>query len=341
VEGQLTTHSGLATAVYLLLGIALLGLLAIDVLTTVFHPEGRGGPINRMQNGFVWRIFRSIGVRGDGSVRWTFLAYCGPLLAVLTIVVWTVAQIGGFALIYYPYLPTQFSFPYGHSGAFWMEALYYSGYVTSTLGSSDVIPLSPILRLLTSLQAVLGFAMFAMSITYVLSVYQQLGRATALAIDIFGYFQKGTGRILAEVRRGDGDSFHGWVDGTTRDLLRITQAHSQYPIIGYFHSGDPEQSLPVQLGKLLSLLHLIEQQVPEEMEQHPSIFALRTAVHSHILSMNRNVVPPSFEPALNDAADLSPEQKNERLLRWMLYNVKPARAASDAGYVTEQTDDRR
>ncbi|CAN5759141.1 hypothetical protein BH23GEM6_BH23GEM6_24850 [soil metagenome] len=325
------SYPGAMTAVFVLLGMILLVLLASDILTTVFHPEGRGGPINRVQNGLVWRIFRGVGVRRDGTVRWSVLAFCGPLLAVLTIVVWTVVLIGGFALIYYPFLHTRFAFPYGHSTTFWMEALYYSGYITSTLGSSEVIPLAPPLRLITALQAVVGFALFAMSVTYVLSVYQQLGRATALAIDIFGYFQKGTGRIIDDARRAGGVTFHQWVDGTTRELLRVTQAHSQYPIIGYFHSSDPKQALPLQLGNLLSLLRLIEHQHASENEEHPTIFALRTAVHSHISSMNRNVVPGRFEMKPHDSTPLSPEHKHERLLRYMLYHKLPTPEEIDRG----------
>gem|GEM_PF-1609027 len=339
MEEDLSTYSPALTAVFLLLGTGMLGLLSIDILTTIFHPEGRGGPINRVQNGSVWRLFRGAGVRRDGTVRWKLLAYCGPLLAVLTIVVWTAALLGGFALIYYPFLPTLFAYPHGHSGAFWMESLYYSGYITSTLGSAEVIPLAPFLRLLTALQAVLGFTLFAMSVTYVLSVYQQLGRATALAIEIFGYFHKGVVHILEDGRRGGGVTFHNWVDGTTRELLRVTQAHSQYPIIGYFHSSDPKQSLPLQLGNLLSLLHLIEQRQPNESDQHPSIFALRTAVHSHISSMNQNVVPETFEQVTPDSASLSPEQKHERLLRYMLYHKLPAPDDTDRRQVSGRDDE--
>jgi hypothetical protein len=319
---------GIVQVVSPLAGAVLLALLLADIFTTVFNPEGRGGPINRVQNGLLWRAFRAVGVRRDGTVRRALLSYCGPLLAVLTIVVWALVLIGGFALIYYPFLETSFTYPYGRSGTLWVESIYYSGYIASTLGSGDVIPTGVGMRLLTALQSVLGFALFAMSVAYVLAVYQQLGTATALAIDIFGYFRRGVQGTLEEARSGGGESLYQWVDLTTRQLLRVTQAYSQYPIIGYFHPRDDTRSLTVQIGNLLSLLQVTQEHAaaspPRGADLHPSLLALQTAVAAHVESINRDVVPRMFEPGDRQDEPVALQSSYERFLRYMLYPT-PAR----------------
>jgi hypothetical protein len=319
---------GIIQVVSPLSGALLLALLLADIFTTVFKPEGRGGPINRVQNGLVWRAFRAVGERGDGTVRRTLLSYCGPLLAVLTIVVWALVLIGGFALIYFPFLETSFTYPYGRSGPPWVVSVYYSGYIASTLGSGEVVPTGVGMRLLTALQAVLGFALFAMSVAYILAVYQQLGTATALAIDVFGYFRRGVDGILEEARSGGGESLHQWVDLTTRQLLRVTQAYSQYPIIGYFHPRDYTHSLTVQVGNLLALLRATQEPSaalpPRDADRHPSLLALETAVAAYIESINRDVVPRMFEPGERQDEPVALERSHERFLRYMLYPT-PAR----------------
>lgn len=83
-------------------GILVLLLLLVDAFGTVFHPQGRGGALHRVQNRAVWALFRAVGRRGDGTPRDGWLALAGPTLAVLTLVVWVLLLVGGFALIYGP-----------------------------------------------------------------------------------------------------------------------------------------------------------------------------------------------------------------------------------------------
>jgi hypothetical protein len=60
-----------------------------------------------------------------------------------------------------------------------VAALYVSAYAATTLGVGDIYATTPVLRLLITLEAGLGFALFSIPITYVLSVYNALLRATA------------------------------------------------------------------------------------------------------------------------------------------------------------------
>lgn len=143
-------------------GIVLLTLVGVDVLLTVFHPEGHGGPLTRRQNRLVWSVWKRSAPAGARRDRW--LALGGPLLSVLTPAVWALLLIVGYALIYYPWIEGFLASP-GSLRASWAEALYFSGVSATTLGTGDVVPDAILPRLLSTVQALSGFALLSSSLS--------------------------------------------------------------------------------------------------------------------------------------------------------------------------------
>jgi hypothetical protein len=303
------------------IGSALLVLLVYDVLITVFHPQGRGGPINRTQNYWVWRLFRAFRRRRDGSIRADLLGFCGPILAVLTITTWGLVLITGFVLIYYPFIESFPASPAEAADRPLVKAIYYSGYVASTLGIGDVVASTSALRLLTIVEALGGFILIPISVTYVLAVYRELGIASLLALEIAGYFHRGTSEVWNAVISARPHAFDDWADRTTRGLLRITQAHSQYPILHYFHSSDPAQALLVQMGHLIRFQRISEA-AGEGAAASPAFDALREAIGRHLHAINRDVVPKDFAPAYDRLQSTEIEERYGRILRYLLYEER-------------------
>lgn len=301
------------------LGSALLLLLAFDVLVTVFHPQGRGGPINRVQNDCVWKAFRLVGRRRDGRRRSTLLAFCGPVLAVLTIVTWGIALITGFVLIYYPFIESfHVSPPTSDTSSPLARAVYYSAYTASTLGIGDVVAPTAALKLLTVVESLSGFILIPISVTYVLAVYRDLSVATTLSLDIYGYFQRGTAQVWEEIEGARAQAFDDWADRTARDLLHVTQAHAQYPILHYFYSADSAQALLVQLGRLVQFRAISESR-GVTVSTSPSLDVLRDAVERHLRVINRDVIPERFPPGIERLQEAHLEEWHRRALRYMLY----------------------
>lgn len=158
-----------------------------------------------------------------------------------------------------------------------------------------------------------GFVLFAIPVTYVLSVYREIGIASALALDLSGYFRRGVRDLAQSARKVGYDPIDSWVDETTRVLLRITQAHAQYPIIHYFHSPNPSQALPVQLGYPIEYLREVERKESEPQEKagaSPSLDALRATMETHL------------------AENASLDRQHERILRYYLYRPTDAHRTS-------------
>ena len=103
-------------------GFLVLLLLYLDVFLTVFHPEGHGGPLTGRLNRTAWGGFRALA----GARPAKALAFAGPMMPVLTLLVWMGLLIAGYALIYHPAIST-FPVSPGMLRGRVLEAVHFSG----------------------------------------------------------------------------------------------------------------------------------------------------------------------------------------------------------------------
>jgi hypothetical protein len=247
------------TAAALAAGLLLLALLLVDVVQTVFVPRGGPGPVTRRAHQGAWAVWRVVALRLGGR---RLLALGGPLLLPLTVLLWSTLLVVGFALLYLPgtdRLVYQDDAPIAAP----LAALYLSGLSATTLGVGDVHPGDALLRLSTTVQAGCGFALFSVSIAYVLAVYGALRRSTALAVHLSHFLDSGMQESLEDevaallgdaVRNGEQQQVLAWVADVTRSLLDVAQEQEHYPLIEYFHAADDDRALPLALPRLLVLL---------------------------------------------------------------------------------------
>jgi len=291
----------MASIIFTISGSALLVLLFTDVLLTVFHPQGHGGPFHRIQNRTLWTLLRRLGrARGTAS-RPRFLALCGPLIAVISVGTWGLWLIVSFALIYYPQR-TSFASTLG-ADVCWLDTLYFSGYVVSTLGIGDLVPTTPVLRMLTVFEAMSGFALFAVATTYLLAVYQHIAKEQVLALELSSLFENDVDQLWEEWQRGEDQGFAVWCRETARSLLEVVHAHGQYPVLHYFRPADPSRALLPQIGSVLKLLSKVD-------AGPPPVRMLRLALRRYLVELDHGCLPRK-----NDAPDLqveSPAAENWR-----------------------------
>ena len=122
-----------------------------------------------------------VGGMTTGQRRRNLLSYSGPVLITVTLSVWFLLLVLGWAMIYQPALGTAIRASSGPTDTGWATAVYYSGFNLTTLGVGDVAANTGAYRLLTVAEAAVGFAFFSMVITYFLSVYSSLTSRNAFA----------------------------------------------------------------------------------------------------------------------------------------------------------------
>lgn len=238
-------------------GLVILGALIVDVFGTVFVPRGGAGVVSSRLYRAVWNGWVRVAAR-SGHRRRRVLALAGPVLLPLTVVLWIVELVSAFAFLYLPFAG-QLSVPTGDSSPPWVTSLYVSGYAATTLGVGDVYATAGALRILITVEAGLGFALFSISITYLLSVYGALLRATALSLSISSFIGRDAGEdpidlVCRTVRTQAEEQTLAWLRHVLSDLSHTGQAQAQYPLIAYFHIPRDDRALPIVLGDLLRLL---------------------------------------------------------------------------------------
>lgn len=256
-----------------LVGAALVLLALADVFFTVLAPGSGRGPLRVPVSRAVWAVFRGLGRRQPAARRRRLLAYAGPTLLVVTFVVWGAVLTTGWALVYLPALGDGLAATDGPTPRDLVTAFYYSGFVVTTLGTGDIVPLDPLHRVLTVVEAAVGFAFFSMVVAYTLSVYgaarrapRAARRASAATLD---HRTGGTGDAVQLVAslgpHGAGADLRSELRATGDFLVGLHESHRAYPVLRTFHYRETRYALPRVLLVALDTVSLLDAALDPEV----------------------------------------------------------------------------
>jgi Ion channel len=225
-------------------GIVILALLDI-YLTVLFHRLG-SSVISMSLNRGIWCLFHQA-ARVIPSKKDFLLAHSGSIMIVSLLVVWATFSICGFALIFLPELGTGIQASEGQTPTDFMTALYYSGFSFTTLGTGDLVPKTASYRLITVLEAALGFSSFTITITYLLSVYHALISRNTFALSLY-HRTDGTGdaaELLARLgASGELGGIQQDLSNIGRELIQLLEFQHSYPVLLYFRFRETYYTLP-------------------------------------------------------------------------------------------------
>jgi hypothetical protein len=199
-----------------------------------------------------WKPWAMLATRRKrNKKRDSLLSYYGPISLLLLLAFWAVALMFGFALIHYG-VHTQFAgtlFPnrFGND-------LYMSGTTLVTLGLGDLTPATPLGRLLTVLEAGIGFGFFALVIGYLPVIYQSFSRreVTISLLDARAGSPPTATELLRRHAGPEGtDALLHLLQDWERWSADLMESHLSYPLLAYFRSQHDNQSW---LGSLTVIL---------------------------------------------------------------------------------------
>jgi hypothetical protein len=219
----------------------------LDVFVTVLHYDGFGFLSSRLYR----RVFRAVRFavrplpRRYGALG---LSLAAPLMVPVTITVWISLVALGYALMYlHGMRQGDFSFAVGRLEPSFVEAVYFSGTAISTLGFGDVTPTASLYQILAVSEALIGFGILTLSITYVLGVYNVLQQLGVVSAGLFHQAQDTSDpwSILApHFPDGQPRGLETHLMSLHRGLVEIYEGIRQYPIVYYYHSRRAYRSLP-------------------------------------------------------------------------------------------------
>lgn len=215
-------------------------LLLVVALNDVFHTLLRPASTGRLTT----LVFRTVWGMSRGRRP---LAVSGPLTVLATISVWIVLVTLGWALVYLPHFPDGFSYSGVDPADYnpFLEVITFSLVALTTLGLGDVVPAEPIIRFLSPLEALTGFALLSASVSWYMQLYPALARRRAVAIELTSLHESGIRMTPPAVSAGYAASV---VSSVARSLAELTADLVQNTEIFYFAERDDRLSVTRAIG---------------------------------------------------------------------------------------------
>ena len=243
------TAAGFATG---LAGATLAVAILWDAFETILVPRriGRRVRLTRYFYVLTWRAWRVLALRiGKPSRREAFLGFFGPLSLILLLVCWATGLILAFAL-----LQVAAPGPSPTGTRHFLTLLYMSGETFFTLGFGDVTPASGAGRLLSVLDAGMGFGFLGTVVGYLPTMYAAFAQRE-IEISLLDA-RAGSPPTAAEfLGRLPAEGAAALSDELLRDWERwaaqLLETHISYPQLAYYRSQHGNQSW---LGALTSIL---------------------------------------------------------------------------------------
>ena len=236
-------------------GILLPAILLWDAYETILLPRRLPGDIrvSRLVLRSIWKIWTTLARRIRArNQRELFLSFYAQLSLIALFGVWAAGLILGFALLHWS-IGSHLAAPGGLAGI--AADLYMSGTTFFTLGLGDVVPMTQVARVLTVLEAGIGFSFLALVIAYVPVLYQFFSRREAriTMLDQWAGSPPSAGLILKRAFESGNPS--GELDRLFRDweltAAEILESHLSYPTLAFFRSQHDNQSWLASLCAVL------------------------------------------------------------------------------------------
>lgn len=242
------------------IGLLLILIILWETFETIVLPRSvvRNLRLTRLYYFYAWRLY-SAGVPKfmQGPRREGYLSTFGPLSLLLLLLFWALGLILGFALIHWG-LGSLTTSEYAQPG--FGTDIYLSGVTFFTLGLGDVIPRTPIARVVTVTEAGVGFGFLAIVIGYLPVIYQAFSRRE-VGISLLDA-RAGSPPSAAELLRRHGQAqsmdslvtlmqtFELWAS----DLM---ESHLSFPVLAYYRSQHDRESWLFALTAIMDTCALI------------------------------------------------------------------------------------
>lgn len=204
-----------------------------------------------------WPLWRSGATRLKGKLSEGLLSWFGPLSLLVLLALWAFGIVFAFGGLHWA-AGSSLVMP-GPAPGF-LDDLYLSGTTFFTLGLGDVTPRGGVAKVLTVIEAGLGFAFLAIIITYLPVIYQAFSRRE-IAISMLDA-RAGSPPTAGELLHRhpiDADP-----DGLVRQLAEwerwsaeILESHLSYPVLAYYRSQHGNQSWLAALTVVLDTSALV------------------------------------------------------------------------------------
>lgn len=268
------------------LGLLLLILIIYDFFFTTLSGSGAG---------FISKNVTSLTYRGlrffsDATKRKVF-KFSGMIVNLSVLLVWIIIVWTGLFLVY-SYNPDAITNS-NFRPANWIERLYYTGYVLSTLGMGNFKPVSPFYEIMTGIFSFFGFIFFTSSMTYLISVSSAVIRKRSLSRNIAN-LGKSPVKITQTVKNLSPSYKNQLLLSLQEQIDNHAVSHQAYPVVHFFSHENSNNCFSLNFTRLdeaLSILLNNDQQIERNQIEMKLLRDTMTNLLGHLRSNFSNSLP--------------------------------------------------
>lgn len=240
--------------------VLLIFLILIDAFEAMVQPRRvthrfRLARIFYRTNWTVWRA--GAHYWPPGKHREAYLSLFGPLSMLALFATWMLGLIFSFAWLHAA-LGTALHTP--ENNTTFLTYLYLSGATFSTLGFGDVVAVAPFGRLLTVVEAALGFGFLACVIGYLPAIFQAFSRreVTISLLDARAGSPPCAAQLLLRAAHARNSlAVIPFLAEWERWAAELLESHLSFPVLSYYRSQHDNQSWLAALTTILDTCALI------------------------------------------------------------------------------------
>jgi voltage-gated potassium channel Kch len=203
---------------------------------------------------FTWLLWSGTARRiSSPEIRHNYLSLYGPLSMVWLLMVWASGLIAGFGTLYR-------AIDSGDAKLAWLSQLYFSGVTFFTLGYGDLVPHTPVARLLVVLEAGTGLGFIAIVIGYLPVLYQLFARREAKVILLDAAAGSPPSAVTLLARHAEAQSMpelddllHEWQQW----CAELMESQLSYPMLAFYRSQHDNQSWLATLTTIMDSCALL------------------------------------------------------------------------------------
>lgn len=237
-------------------GLLLIAVVLWDAFETIILPRRvtRSVRLARLFYQSTWKPWSASARKiRSANRRENFLSYFGPLSILILLGVWAAVLVFGFAVLQWAAGP-DLSVTYGE--VHFSTALYLSGTTFFTVGLGDVVPHSPLARMITMIEGGVGFGFLGLIISYLPAITGAFSRRE-VNVSLLDERAGSPPTAYELLRRSAEDGSIEEVDQFLRDWehwsAELMESHLSYPVLAYFRSQHDNQSWVSALAMILDL----------------------------------------------------------------------------------------
>jgi len=241
-----------------IVGVTIVCLMLYDIFAAVVLPRMAGATL-RLSVGIVretWYAWRAFALRfRDADTREDILGRFAPAMLVVLLGAWLVGLLVGYGLIFYA-LRVHIN-PQIHN---YGDAVYFAGASLLTIGYGDFVATGLMTRLLALGSAATGLALFALSISFIFSIFGSFQKREIFVVMMGGRAGAPPSGVtlLESVSRNDlTKDFAVSLREGEEWAATVLESHLAYPILAYFRSSHDDESWIGTLGALLDAATMV------------------------------------------------------------------------------------